>query len=165
MTEGFSLGGEGLGQTIKRSGQRLALAIGGQADRRGIDVVGGLTAVHMVVGVDDIIGSGRQAQAQKRQVGDDLIGGHVGRSARAALADIEIEGRVVRPRDEFIASADDGARNFRRQAFGLAMRQGGGLLHLSQGHDQLRQIRDPCLAEVEVRASALGLRAMQAVDA
>ena len=59
------------------------------ADRRGDYIVGTLSQIHMVVGM-------HPGLAHRRgQIGDDLIGIHVGRRAGAGLVDVDREMRVV----------------------------------------------------------------------
>ena len=65
--------------------------IGRELERRRIDVVGALAHVDVFVGVQKLVVALRPTKQLKRAVGDNLIGIHVGRGARAALDDVDHE--------------------------------------------------------------------------
>ena len=80
------LGLEGGGQRVERGQQLSVVSRGrGQVHGRGEDVVGGLPHVHVVVGVHALAG----------QVGDHLVGVHVGGGAGAGLEHVDGELVVV----------------------------------------------------------------------
>jgi len=70
-------------------------------------------------------------------VGDDLIGVHVGRGARAALNDVDYELIVKPARADLFTSLDDGGRLGRVEQAQLLVRQGSRLLDAGKRLDQI----------------------------
>ncbi len=82
--------------------------IGGELERRRIDVVGALAHVDVFVGWQEMIVALGPAQQFQRAVGDDLVGVHVGRGAGAALDHVDHELVVQPARPDFLGGGDDG---------------------------------------------------------
>ena len=95
----------------------------------GIDVVGRLRQVHVVVGIDGGIVAARAAQQLQRDVGDHLVGIHVGGGAGTALQHVDDEVIEAITGDDQIAGRDDGGGDLRFQRAQFAVGDGGGLLH------------------------------------
>ena len=104
------------------------MGIQGDAQGRGINVVGGLRAVHMVVGVAIFVFALLVAQQLKGAVGDDLVGVHVGRSSRAALNAVHGELIVQLALDDLVASRANGVPDLAGQHAELHVRNGRGFL-------------------------------------
>ena len=103
------LGLEGKGEFVERRDQRRCGEDDREAQRRRIGVVGRLRHVDVVVGVERRVVALRPPHELERDVGDDLVGVHVGRGAGAALDGVDHELVVKAPvlRDQ-IAGAVDG---------------------------------------------------------
>ena len=102
------------------------------------DVVGGLAVVYVVVGMHQGIIALGAAQDINGAVGDDLVGVHVHRRARAALNGIHDKVIVQPAVDNFVAGFYDGGGNFLVQETCLAVSDGGSLLNVSEAVDKFR---------------------------
>jgi hypothetical protein len=100
---------EGVTQLVERW-QEVALDgdEGGEVDGCRDNVVGGLAAVDVVVGVDGVLGAELSAQDLHGPVGDDLVGVHVGRGPRAGLEDVQHELVVQSSLYDLLGGGDDG---------------------------------------------------------
>jgi len=145
-----ALVGEGRDQAVEAGEQGVMAEQQAQADRRGVGVVGRLRHVHVVVRVQVAILALGMTHGFERQVGDHLVGVHVGRGAGAALDHVHHELVVVIAADQLRAGLAD------RQVLGvaqvpqLAVGVGGGLLDHGQRDHQFRVVRERHAAEAEV---------------
>jgi hypothetical protein len=94
---------------------------GGQLERGRDDVIRGLAAVDLVVGVDL-----PTAEALRGQMRDDLVHVRVRRRARAGLVDVDRELVVVRPVGHLAGGGGDRLGHFGVEQPQLAVRVGGG---------------------------------------
>ncbi len=128
--------GQGLAQAIQGGDELLFyLRQGGQVDRRGDDVVGGLAQVDVVVGVDEL-GGALAAQQLRSAVGDDLIGVHVGGSAGAGLEDIDDELIVQLTVGHLARGLPDRRGDLGVQEAQVGVDAGGGPLDQAQNADE-----------------------------
>ena len=122
-----------------------------QTESGGVRVIGGLRHVHVVIGVDHVIGALGVTQVFQREVGDDLVGVHVGGSTSTALE--HIDGELIH-RDvvfqHLIAGPDDGIRLLLIQRADLRVGNGRGLLHHDQATNELRDLVDAGTRDLEV---------------
>ena len=84
-----------------------------ELDRGRIGVVGGLRAIDVVVRVEILVFAFAVAEQFERAVGDDLVGVHVRRGARAALDHVHGKLFVQLAGDDFVARGRDGVRALR----------------------------------------------------
>ena len=89
--EGRAALGERVREPVQLGHQFAERGDDGQSDRRRVDVVRGLAAVHVVDRVDHVVAAPLVAEPLQRRVGDDLVGVHVGAGAGAALHDVDAE--------------------------------------------------------------------------
>ena len=90
----------------------------------------------MVVGVDNAVIALDAAQQFNGPVGNDLVGVHIGRRARAALDGVHNELVVELAADDLVTGGDDGLGLFLIQGSGVAVGHGGGLFDLGQADNQ-----------------------------
>ena len=114
----------------------------------------------MVVGIDDRIFAARLAEQLERQVGDDLIGIHVGGGARTALQHVDHEVMVLVTGDDEVAGGDDGLGDLRRQPPEVAVGQRRSLLDHGEGFDELGEVRQGDAGDREVLHRAGGVDAV-----
>ena len=153
----FGLGRESLLEIGHIAGQLAEHGIQGDAQGRGINVVGGLRAVHMVVGVAIFVFALLVAQQLKGAVGDDLVGVHVGRSSRAALNAVHGELIVQLALDDLVASRANGVPDLAGQHAELHVRNGRGLLDQTKRLDKFREAGDAHAGNQEVLDGPVGL--------
>jgi hypothetical protein len=117
----FRLALEVPGEVLQRGNEtRLDLDARGHLHRGGEGVVGRLAHVHVIVGMDGILRADLRARGHAREVGNHLVGVHVGGSARAGLEDVdgevfhdridgiaELAGLAFEALDDFIAGFGD----------------------------------------------------------
>ena len=133
--EAFAQDGHGAEQAVYAAPQ-------GQPHRGRVDVIGALRGVDMVVGVQPVVAALLEAELFQREVGDHLVGIHVGRGAGPALDDIDDELFVKAPGDQFLAGLDDGAHPFGVEHAEFGIGAGCGLLHMPEGADEVGHGRD-----------------------
>ncbi len=133
----LAFGGKRLAQPFHFTQQAIQLLAQRQAQGGGIDIVGRLRHVDMVERVEDVVAAFLITQLFQRQVGDHLVGIHVGRSARAALDHIHHEFAVVAAGNDQIASLGNGLSQARLQQAQPGW-PGGGFFDISQRVDQAR---------------------------
>ena len=126
--------------------------------RRGENVVGGLAAVHMVVGVDQRIIALFAAQQLDGAVGNDLVGVHVQAGARAALDRVHDKGVVQLTCGDLAAGLHDGVRHLFVQQADLVVGDGGSFFDLGNGVYDLRMHGQA--GDVKVLRGAQGLHAV-----
>ena len=129
---------------------------GGDVHGGGKRVVGGLRHVHIVVGMDRILGAENAAGEFDGAIGDDFVGVHIGLRAAAGLPDAQGKFVVQFSGDDFIAGLQDEAGLLRREFAQLLIHQRAGLLQNSKGANQLGGHGVPADIEVHQRASRLG---------
>ena len=134
----------------------------GQLAGGGIHIVGGLSHVHMIIGMDDGIIALLAAQDLDGPVGNDLVGVHIGRGAGAALDGVDDELVMELAVDDFVAGGDDGVGDLGIQSAGMLVGHGRGLLDLSQADDQ--QLMHGMAGDGEVLMAAQGLDAIVSVN-
>ena len=128
-------------------------------DGGGVRVVRALAAVDVVDRVDvGVVALGVAVELQ-RDVGDDLVGVHVRRGARAALHDADDELVVEAPVDDELAGPVDELGLARLQHADLQVRARGGLLHAGERDDEVRVDRDGPLRDGEVLEGPRGVDA------
>ena len=156
------LGGERVVQ-VREGGQQVVSDLfgGGDGHRAGEDVVGGLRHVDVVVGMDRGLGAAFAAERFDGDVGDDLVGVHVGLRAGAGLPDDEREVVVEFAVDDLLGGAADGVGDFGVELAELLVGGGGGVLDDAHGADD--RARHALAADLEVLDRALGLCAPIAV--
>ena len=104
----------------------------------GDDVVGGLAAVYMVVGMYDGVIALLAAQKLDGAVGDDLIGIHIDRGSGAALNRIHDEILMMLTGQNLVAGLDNRVGNLLVQQVNLTVGDCGSLLDVSQAVDDFR---------------------------
>ena len=127
---------QSLFQRLLAGDQFRATAQNGEPHGGGIDIVGRLRQVHMVVGIDGGIVAARPAQKLQRDVGDDFVGIHVGGGTGPALQHVDHELAVSAAGDDQIAGRDDGRGNVGFQGSEIAVGHGRRLLGEGQRLDQ-----------------------------
>ena len=90
-----ALGPEGRGELLQLRHQLVVAQDEGDLDRGGVRVVGGLRHVQVVVRLDDLVAALGVAGQLERDVGEHLVGVHVGGGAGAALVPVGAELVVV----------------------------------------------------------------------
>ena len=129
-------------ERLLQPGQRLHVA--GQAqdqrepERGRVDVVGRLPEVDVVVRVDVLVLALLVAERLQREVGDHLVGVHVGRRAGAALDEVGDELVAHLAGDQPVAGGGDRVGDLGVEHAEVAVRQRGGLLHVAEGLDEVR---------------------------
>ena len=131
-----------VGKRLAQIGHRLAQAadakVGGQLQCGGVNIIGALAEVDVLMRVQVLIVAALVAHQLQRTVGDHFVGVHIGGGAGAALDHIHHKMLVQR------AGADFGAGGDNRPALGLGQQAqlgigfGGGLLDAGQRANQLR---------------------------
>ena len=129
----------------------------GDLEGRGIRIVGRLRAVDVVVGREGLVVAFFLAQGFEGDVGDDLIGIHVGRGAGSALDHIDGELIVEFSGDHTFAGGFDGFEEVFGQQAEVVVGPGGSQFDHSQGTHQLRIIAHLDPRNVEVFDGPLGL--------
>ena len=119
------------------------------------DVVGRLAFVYVVVRVNGVAGSKLSAEGFDGDVGDDLVGVHVGRRARAGLEDVDHEGIVEFAVDDSLGGRDDGGGTFGVEGFKIEVDLGGALFDLSDGPDEGATEAEVADGEVEFGAAGV----------
>jgi hypothetical protein len=122
-------------------GQRVEQLPGGEdgaeLHRGGVDVVGGLGEVHVVVGVQPGVVALGVAKDFQGAVGDDLVGVHVRRRSGAALDDVHHELVAEFAGQDVLAGLFDGVGAFGVQESEFAVGAGRGKLDGCQATDQV----------------------------
>ena len=151
---------EGVGQLVDGLAQAVDLAPQGDAERGRVGIVGGLGAVDVVVGVDNVVTPLVLPQDLQREVRDDLVRVHVHGGAGAALELIDRElVHAAAVFDNLVAGGNDRLCLDGLHRLELHVRHGTGLLHLGEGADQLRRLVDGAARDLVVLDSS------QCVDA
>ena len=96
-------------------------------------------------------------------VGDDLVGVHVGGGARAALDHVDHELVVELARDDLVARAHDGILLKLGEHTQLVVGEGGRLLHVGEGDDEVGEAVQIHSGDGEVLGGAQGLHAVVGV--
>ena len=160
--EGVGLGGQrGLQARQLRAHPPLDRLGRGDVHGRGVDVVGRLAAVDVVIGVDPPPAPARAAQKLAGAVGQHLVDVHVGLGARAGLPDHQGKFAVVPPCQHFVGSGHDRLCLGGVQQPQVRIDRGRRPLDAHQRGNQLARL--PLARDVKVRQRALGLRPPEAM--
>ncbi len=108
----------------------------------------------MIVGVDELVFALPVAEAFQRQVGDDLVGIHVGRGAGAALDEVGDELVDHLAGDQPVTGADDGIGDPRIEDPEVAVGQRRRLLDVAEGLDEIRLGRHRDAGNMEILLAA-----------
>ncbi|MCY1516522.1 hypothetical protein D9M68_511560 [compost metagenome] len=156
----FALGGEGADQALEAGQQGVVAQQQAETDGGGVGVVGGLRHVHVVVRVQVLVLTLLLAHGLEGDVGDHLVGVHVGGGAGATLDHVHHELVVEVATDQAGAGLADGGVLVGIEVAELLVGIGGGLLDHGQGDDQLRVVRQRHAGQAEVVYRAQGLDAV-----
>ena len=102
----LSLGFKAALQNLHRGEQAVNARPQRNAHGGGIHIIRALRSVHMVIRMQDVIAAFFKAKLFKRDIGNHLVGVHVGRRARTALDHIHHELLFVIASNQFIAGQD-----------------------------------------------------------
>ena len=119
---------EGRDQVVDQGGR------GGDVDRRGEDVVGGLRGVDVVVRVDHLVAAGG-LEGAGGELGDDLVGVHVRGRAGAGLEDVDREVAVVLAGGNLVGGVGNRLGELAVEHSQFCVGLGGGLLDPGEGLD------------------------------
>ncbi len=134
-----------------------------EAQGGGIDIIGALAQVHVVVGMAVGVLAPPVAQQFQGPVGDDLVGIHVGGSARATLHHVRGEVTVPVAVDDFLAGAVDGFCDGGFQETQPGIGAGGALLHHGEGADHGGEMTGGRTRDGEVVDGPQGLYAKEGI--
>jgi len=123
----------------------------------GEGVVGGLAAVHVVVGVDGGLAAEDAPGQLDGPVADHLVGVHVRLGARPGLEHDQREMVVEASGDDLVGGPDDQAGHLGRQLPEVGVGLRCGLLQDAEGADHRASPDEGVAADVEVRDRTLGL--------
>ena len=142
---------EGESEFIERSDQRRCREDDRQPQRGRIGVIGGLRHVDVVIGVKRRVVSLRTPHQLERDIGDHLVGVHVGGGSGAALDRIDHELVVIAPvlRDQ-IAGAVNRVGLRRRQVSKTPVGARRSLLHQHQRPHEFRKMADRNAGDGEI---------------
>ena len=100
----------------------------------------------------------------QRQIGDHLIGVHIGGGACPALNRVDDEGRMMLAGDQFLAGGADGGGLFSWQRTELLIGVRRRPFHLGDGADEVRIFGELAPGDLEILPSAVRVDAPQRVD-
>jgi len=160
IDELVSLGGQGVTQ-LRDIGVELLVDLGDHGDVHGgrEGVVRALAAVHMVVGVNRLLGAHLAARDLDRAVADDLVGVHVRLGARAGLEDHQREVLVELALDDLVGGLHDQVGDIRRQLAQIRVGLSSSLLEYAESLDHRPAPDESRASDVEVLQAPLGLSA------
>ncbi len=164
VVELFTFGSEGLDQAVEAGQQGIVTQQQAQADSGRVGVVGRLRHVHIVVRVQVLVLTLLVAHGLQRDVGDDFVGVHVGRSTSTALDHVHHELLVVVALDQSCAGCADRGVLGIAQVPQLTVGVSSCLLDHRQADYQFRVVRQRNAGEVEVVGSAQGLDAVVGIS-
>ncbi|MBS1271583.1 MAG: hypothetical protein MAGBODY4_00715 [Candidatus Marinimicrobia bacterium] len=108
IVELFRFRFQGFLELLQRRNQVLLDAhLSGEMHRRGNHIIGRLRHVHVIVGMDRFFAH-FSAEDLRRDVGDNLVGIHVGGGAAAGLKNVEDELIIQVPIDDPLSRLSDG---------------------------------------------------------
>ena len=113
----------------------------------------------MVVRVQPRVVAGRVAEGLKREVGDHLVGVHVGRGAGAALDHVDDEVLVVAAGDDLVTGRGDGGGAGGVERAELAVGERGRLLDHGERPHELGEVRERHAGDREVLERPRGMDA------
>mmetsp|Transcript_93860 Transcript_93860/g.223221 ORF Transcript_93860/g.223221 Transcript_93860/m.223221 type:complete len:233 (-) Transcript_93860:65-763(-) len=175
MIELSALGPKSVPQLLDGLDQRRVHQDQRNLRRRGVGVIGGLTLVHVVIGVAELVLALLLPEVLERAVRDHLVGVHVRGGASATLDHVhqEVPAHLCAPVlaqvgalgvDELVAGVANGLGFLLRQVPQLVVRHGARLLHLRQGYDELREVPQQDPRDVVVLHRAEGLHPVVGLD-
>src|SRR6185295_7603311 len=127
----------------------------------GKNVVRRLTAVDVVVRMNEAPLAALAAQKLAGAVGENLVDVHVGLGSTSRLPNDEGKFVVVLAGQHLVGRLDDGPSLFHVEGAEVEVDERGGLFHQSEGVDQLA--RHSLARDLEIGERALRLRAPQLV--
>ena len=162
VLEGLGLGLEGVAQLLQRRDEVLVDGHGrSHVHGRGEHVVGGLTPVHVVIGMDLARFAALAAHQLAAAVGQNLVEVHVGLGPRTGLPDGQREFTIMLAGQHLVGGRLDGLGLVGCQLPQSGVDRGGRTLDGSQRPDQLRRLL--LGGNPEVLQRTLSLRAPQAI--
>jgi len=146
---------------LAQGGQRVAHGEDdAQLDGRGVGVVRRLRAVHVVVGMQELVLALAMPEPLEGPVGDHLVGVHVGRGAGSALDHVDDEVLVQLAGDDLVAGGDDRLRLPLVEHAELGVRLRRRLLHQREGAHEVLEAAQLDAGEGEVLHAAQRLHAV-----
>ena len=155
----YALGTESLHELFEGVLQLGDAADEGYLHGRGVGVVGGLRQIDVVIGVAVFVFALLVAHQFEGDVGDDLVGVHVGGGAGSALYHVHNELVVELAVAYHAACLYDGVGSLFVEQSQVAVRQCGGFFHVGQGLDDFREKAEPYAADMEILHTAHRLHA------
>src|SRR5437763_17144456 len=104
---------------------------GGEMDSSRDNVIGGLAEVHMVIRMD-LAGAKRATNEFASAIGNDLVGIHIGRSARTGLKNIQDKMAIKFAIDDFLSGLYNGFSDWWLYGVQFLVHLGGGLFNLAE---------------------------------
>jgi len=149
-------GERGVQAAQRREKQAMDLLDGGDMHGGRETVIRGLPEIDVVVGVDRLLAADDAAETLDGQVGDDLVGVHVGLGARAGLPHDEREIVETLERGDLGGGGGDGRAELGVELTELHIGEGGRLLDQAESADERRRHELAADAEILQRALRLG---------
>ena len=132
----------------------------GQPQGRGIDVVGRLRTIDVVVGMAISIGPLGMPHDLQRQIGDDLVGIHVRGRPRPALDAVHRELVEHVSGQDTITGGANGDADIPGQYLQFHIGQGTGFFDAGQGPDHFRKLGKRRSGDMEIVHGPQGLHAI-----
>ena len=126
-------------------------------DSAWVSIVGALRSIHHVVGRAILVFTTLVAHVFKSQVGNHLIGSHIGAGACAALNHVDGELVMIQAANQLVASPNDGITLLLGNHTHLDIGHGGSLLGDGHTLDEVVIVAQQLAADVKVLYSANGL--------
>lgn len=152
---------EGVDHVLEAGHEFEVFEAEGHVDGAGVGVVGGLGGVDHVVGRAVFVLSALVAHLLEGEVGDDLVSGHVGGGAGAALDHVDGKLVVVLAGDELVAGPDDGVALLFGDHAHLHVGHSGGLFGDGHATDEVGVGGEEMTADVKVFNSTGSLNAVE----
>ena len=160
VLERFGLRREGITQRRKRRHEPVVDGLnGGHVHRRGKDIVRGLPAVDLVVGMHAALLAALASQELARPVGEHLVHVHVGLGARARLPHHQRKFAVVLSGEHLVGGGGDGFRLLLGKLLEVYVHPRARALDQRERADQLHG--HALAGNAEILERALRLRAPQ----
>ena len=137
VAELIALGPEGGDELLQAGHERLVHTDDGVADGCGVGIVGGLSAVHVVVGGAVGVVAALMPHQFECTVGNDLVGVHVDRGSGTTLHHVDGEMVVPLAGYDFLARLGDGLGYLWLKGTYLGIGQRGRLLDVGYGDDEI----------------------------
>ncbi|TLD45591.1 MAG: hypothetical protein FAZ92_02127 [Accumulibacter sp.] len=134
-----------------------------QPERGRIDVVGRLAVIDVIIRIEILILALAMPEALQRQIGDDLVGIHVGRGTGTALDEVGDELIAQFAGDQAVTGAGNGIGETRIEHAEVAVGQRCRLLDIAESLDEIRLGRHRDAGNVEVLLAAQRLHTVVGV--